>query len=50
MLKFNRATVASWTTGAPELVLRVEGQFNPPTGSPIGTYFSGDTQISIIYP
>ena len=48
MVKFDRATVASWTTGA--LVLRVEGQFQPPLGSPVGTYFSGDTEIRNIYP
>jgi hypothetical protein len=50
MLKFDRATVASWATGAPELVLRVEGKFNPTIGTPLGTYFSGDTQIRNIYP
>jgi hypothetical protein len=47
VLKFDRATVASWAAGAPELVLRVEGQFY---GSPTGIYFSGDTQIRNIYP
>jgi trimeric autotransporter adhesin len=48
-VKFDRGTVASWTTGAPELVLRVQGQLQPPLGSPVGTYFSGDTQIRNIY-
>ena len=43
LLKFNRATVASWATGAPQLVLRVEGQFQT------GKFFSGDTQIRIQY-
>jgi len=45
ILKFDRATVASWTAGVSQLVLRVEGQFEPPAGSPIGTYFSGDTSL-----
>ena len=45
ILKFERATVASWTAGVSQLVLRVEGQFEPPAGSPIGTYFSGDTSL-----
>jgi hypothetical protein len=50
MVMFDRATVASWATGAPELVLRVQGQLQPPLDSPVGTYFSGDTQIRNIYP
>jgi sugar lactone lactonase YvrE len=45
VLKFDRATVASWADGAPELVLRLEGQFQPPIGATTGRYFSGDTQI-----
>src|SRR5262249_29208692 len=43
MLKFDRRTVASWASGAPELVLRVEGRFAN------GRYFSGDTPIRNIY-
>jgi hypothetical protein len=50
MVKFDQATVASWATSAPELELRVQGQLHPPLGSPVGTYFSGDTQIWNIYP
>jgi hypothetical protein len=50
MLKFDRTIVASWATGAPELVLRVQGQFQPPTGSPTGRFFSGDTRIRGVYP
>jgi sugar lactone lactonase YvrE len=47
VLKFDRATVASWADGAPELVLRLEGQFQPPIGATTGRYFSGDTQIRV---
>ncbi len=47
MVKFDLATVASWATDALEIVLRVEGQSQPPTGSPVGRYFSGDTVIRV---
>ena len=40
-LKFDRATVGSWTTGDPGVSLRVEGHFQN------GRYFSGDTEIGI---
>ena len=43
VLKYDRATVASWATGDPGLSIRVEGQFQG------GLYFSGDTEIGILY-
>jgi hypothetical protein len=45
VLKFDRATIASWVEGAPELALRVQGQFRPPMGASAGRYFSGDAKI-----
>lgn len=44
VLQFDRATVASWTSGGSTLALRVEGQMQPPAGSPVGRTFSGDTR------
>ncbi len=44
-LKFGRATVASWATGGAALVLRTEGEFEAPAGTPVGTYFSGDVVL-----
>jgi sugar lactone lactonase YvrE len=41
-LKFDRATVASWAALYPGLRLRVQGQFQPEAGEPLGRYFSGD--------
>jgi hypothetical protein len=49
IVKFDRATVASWATGTPELVLRLEGQFQRLPSSSVGTYFSGDTEIRSRY-
>jgi len=49
IVKFDRATIASWATGAPDLVLRLEGQFQRLPSSPFGTYFSGDTEIQNKY-
>jgi trimeric autotransporter adhesin len=44
-LKFDRASVASWAAEVSSLVLRVEGQFEAPAGSPVGTCFSGDVVL-----
>ena len=47
MVKFDRRLIASWVAGDLDLVLRVEGQFEPPAGFPVGRYFSGDVQVPV---